>query len=92
MFRLAATVVVGLGLAPAVALAQTKVSKSSGYDQLSLFGEAFERIRQDAVEPVTEAKLVGAAIAGMLSGLDAHSVYISEAAFRAALSVRGGQR
>ena len=84
MFRLAAVVVVGLALAPAAAFAQTKASKSSGYDQLSLFGEAFERIRQDAVEPVTEAKLVGAAIAGMLSSLDAHSVYISEAAFRAA--------
>jgi carboxyl-terminal processing protease len=48
-----------------------------------LFNEAFERIRQDAVEPVTEGKLIGAAIAGMLSGLDARSAYISEAVFRA---------
>ena len=59
-----------------------KAAKASGYDQLTLFGEAFERIRQDAVEPVTEAKLIAAAIAGMLSGLDARSVYLSEAAFR----------
>jgi carboxyl-terminal processing protease len=83
MFRLAAAIVVAVTLVPAMAFAQAKGSKASGYDQLSLFGEAFERIRQDAVEPVTEAKLIGAAIAGMLSGLDAHSVYISEAAVRA---------
>ena len=83
MFRLAAAIIVGVTLVPAMAFAQAKASKAGGYDQLSLFGEAFERIRQDAVEPVTEAKLIGAAIAGMLSGLDAHSVYISEAAFRA---------
>jgi len=50
---------------------------------LNLFDEAFERIRQDAAEPVTEAKLIRAAIAGMLSGLDARSAYISEPAFRA---------
>ena len=83
MFRLAAAIVVGVTLVPAMACAQAKASKAGGYDQLSLFGEAFERIRQDAVEPVTEAKLIGAAIAGMLSGLDARSIYISEAAFRA---------
>jgi len=71
MFRLAAAIVVGVTLVPAMACAQAKASKAGGYDQLSLFGEAFERIRQDAVEPVTEAKLIGAAIAGMLSGLDA---------------------
>jgi carboxyl-terminal processing protease len=83
MFKLAAAIVVGVTLIPPMAFAQTKITKASGYDQLTLFGEAFERIRQDAVEPVTEAKLIAAAIAGMLSGLDARSVYISEAAFRA---------
>jgi hypothetical protein len=82
MSRLAAAIVVGVALAPAMAFAQAKASKASGYDRLSQFGEAFERIRQDAVEPVIEAKLIGAAIAGMLSALDARSVYISEAAFR----------
>ena len=83
MFRLAAAIVFGLAFAPGAAFAQAKSSKGSGYEQLNLFGEAFERIRQDAVEPVTEAKLIGAAIAGMLSGLDARSAYIGEAAFRA---------
>ena len=83
MRRLAAAFVLSALLASGFAFAQAKSGKGSGYEQLNLFGEAFERIRQDAVEPVGEGKLIGAAIAGMLSGLDAHSAYISEAAFRA---------
>ena len=83
MIKLAAAIFFSLAVVPGAASAQAKSSKGSGYEQLNLFGEAFERIRQDAVEPVTEAKLIGAAIAGMLSGLDARSAYINEAAFRA---------
>jgi len=83
MFIMAAAIFLSVTLLPVAASAQAKSSKGAGYEQLNLFGEAFERIRQDAVEPVTEAKLIGAAIAGMLSGLDARSAYISEAAFRA---------
>jgi carboxyl-terminal processing protease len=83
MRRLAAAFALSALLASGFAFAQAKSGKGSGYEQLNLFGEAFERVRQDAVEPVGEGKLIGAAIAGMLSGLDAHSAYISEAAFRA---------
>ena len=83
MIKLAAAIFFSVALVPVAVSAQAKSGKGSGYEQLNLFGEAFERIRQDAVEPVTEAKLVAAAIAGMLSGLDARSAYISEAAFRA---------
>jgi carboxyl-terminal processing protease len=83
MIKLAAAIFFSVALVPEAASAQAKSGKGGGYEQLNLFGEAFERIRQDAVEPVTEAKLIGAAIAGMLSGLDARSAYISEAAFRA---------
>ena len=70
-------------LASGPALAQAKTGKAAGYEQLNLFGEAYDRIRQDAVEPVGDGKLIGAAIAGMLLGLDARSAYIDEAAFRA---------
>jgi carboxyl-terminal processing protease len=70
-------------LAPATALPQSKSGKSGVYDQLNLFGEAFERIRQDAVEPVGDDKLIQTAISGMLSGLDPHSVYMSEAEYKA---------
>ncbi|HEX4184383.1 MAG TPA: S41 family peptidase [Stellaceae bacterium] len=83
MIKSAAVIFFSVALVPGAASAQAKSGKGSGYEQLNLFGEAFERIRQDAVEPVTEAKLIAAAIAGMLSGLDARSAYIGEAAFRA---------
>ena len=46
-------------LAPAAALPQTKSGKSGVYEQLNLFGEAFERIRHDAVEPVGDASWCG---------------------------------
>jgi carboxyl-terminal processing protease len=83
MRRLVAALTIGAVLASGPAFAQAKTGKPAGYDQLNLFGEAYERIRQDAVEPVGDGKLIGAAIAGMLSGLDARSAYIDEAAFRA---------
>lgn len=83
MRKLATALIVGALLAAGPALPQAKSGKGGGYEQLNLFSEAYDRIRQDAVEPVGEGKLIGAAIAGMLSGLDARSAYISEAAYRA---------
>jgi carboxyl-terminal processing protease len=82
MRKLVTVLVLSVLLAQGAALAQVKSAKSGGYEQLNLFGEAFERIRQDAVEPVGEGKLIAAAIAGMLSGLDPRSAYISEAALK----------
>jgi carboxyl-terminal processing protease len=82
MRKLATALAMGALLAAGPALPQGKSGKG-GYEQLNLFSEAYDRIRQDAVEPVGEGKLIGAAIAGMLSGLDARSAYISEAAYRA---------
>ncbi|MBV9150496.1 MAG: PDZ domain-containing protein [Alphaproteobacteria bacterium] len=71
-------------LMPAAALPQAKnTDKGSVYEQLNLFSEAFERIRQDSVEPVTDTKLVETAIAGMLSGLDPRSVYMNETEYKA---------
>src|SRR5438270_9064671 len=60
-----------------------KPVKSSVYEQLNLFSEAFERIRQDAVEPVADQKLIETAIAGMLSGLDPNSGYLNENEYKA---------
>ena len=70
-------------LLPATALPQQKAGKGSVYEQLNLFSEAFERIRQDAVEPVGDQKLIETAIAGMLSGLDPRSVYLNENEYKA---------
>jgi carboxyl-terminal processing protease len=83
MRKLVTALVVSALLAAGPALAQAKSGKGGGYEQLNLFGEAYDRIRQDAVEPVGEGKLIGAAIAGMLSGLDTRSAYINEPAYRA---------
>ena len=58
-------------------------SKSSVYEQLNLFGEAFERIRHDAVEPVGDRRLIETAITGMLASLDPNSVYLSEDEYKA---------
>ena len=74
-------------LMPAAAMPQAKSGKSGVYEQLNLFGEAFERIRHDAVEAVADNKLVETAIAGMLAGLDPQSVYLSETDYKA-LQVR----
>ena len=79
---MAAVAVVAL-LAPTAALPQAKSGNNGVYEQLNLFGEAFERIRHDAVEPVADNKLIDTAIAGMLSGLDSHSAYISETDYKA---------
>ncbi|BAR98877.1 S41 family peptidase [Blastochloris viridis] len=52
------------------------------YRQLNLFGDVFERIRSDYVEKPDDAKLVEAAINGMLTSLDPHSSYMDAKSFR----------
>ncbi|HEY3719816.1 MAG TPA: peptidase S41, partial [Roseiarcus sp.] len=52
------------------------------YRQLNLFGDVFEKIRTDYVEKPDEAKLIDAAINGMLSSLDPHSSYMDAKAYR----------
>src|SRR5271156_5601488 len=52
------------------------------YRQLNLFGDVFEKIRTDYVEKPDEAKLIEAAINGMLSSLDPHSSYMDAKAYR----------
>jgi len=46
------------------------------YKLLDLFGEAFTRVGRDYVEPVSDQKLIEAAINGMLTSLDPHSNYM----------------
>ena len=70
-------------LAPAAALPQAKSGKGGVYEQLNLFGEAFERIRHDAVEAVADKKLIETAISGMLNSLDPRSVYLNETEYKA---------
>ena len=47
------------------------------YKYLNLFGEAFEKIKNNYVEDVTSKELIESAIEGMLSSLDPHSTYLN---------------
>jgi len=52
------------------------------YRQLSLFGDAFQLIRDDYVEEVDDKTLISNAINGMLSALDPHSNYLPDDDFK----------
>ena len=54
----------------------TQASSSEIHRQLDLFGEVLQRVRSDYVEKPNDAKLIEAAINGMLSALDPHSGYL----------------
>ncbi len=57
-------------------------TRSETYRLLNLFGDVFEKIRADYVEPVNDRELIENAINGMLTGLDPHSSYMNAKAFR----------
>jgi carboxyl-terminal processing protease len=61
-----------LALAPMVTVASTDT-----YRQLNLFGDVFERVKNDYVREVKDAELVEHAINGMLTSLDPHSSYLN---------------
>ncbi|MGQ0527538.1 MAG: S41 family peptidase [Alphaproteobacteria bacterium] len=56
-------------------------SYSETYRQLNLFGDVFERVRSQYVEPVEDKKLIENALNGMLASLDPHSAYLNEESF-----------
>ena len=64
-------------------IAQENARNTSVYEQLDLFGDVFERIRTYYVEDVDEARLIEAAINGMLTSLDPHSSYLPPRDFEA---------
>ena len=79
-----------LGAGAATVSTQTRLLSSTSavaasaetYRQLSLFGDVFEKVRTDYVEKPDEAKLIEAAINGMLASLDPHSSYMDPKSFR----------
>jgi carboxyl-terminal processing protease len=73
--------------APAVAQAEDSATAALSdseetYEMLSLFGDVFERVRNDYVEKVTDKQLIESAINGMLTSLDPHSGYLNEQSFK----------
>ncbi len=76
----AVIIVIGLLAWPVAGPAQQ--SGSETYRQLELFGDVFERVREDYVEEVSDEQLIEAAIQGMLSSLDPHSTYLNPKSYR----------
>ena len=56
----------------------TAQTNEEAYRQLSLFGDVFERVRNEYVEEKTDKELVESAINGMLTALDPHSSYLPD--------------
>ncbi len=79
-----------LGVGSSVVATQTRLlsgtsavaASAETYRQLSLFGDVFEKVRTDYVEKPEEAKLIEAAVNGMLTSLDPHSSYMDSKSFR----------
>ena len=67
-------------IAPLTTKAQS--TNEETYRQLTLFGDVFQRVREDYVEEVSDQDLVEAAINGMLTSLDPHSAYLPDDNFQ----------
>ncbi|MGB0919980.1 MAG: S41 family peptidase [Alphaproteobacteria bacterium] len=78
-----------LGLGTAVALlgfgalsSPAAANSTETYRQLNLFGDVFERVREDYVDKVEDKEIVENAINGMLTSLDPHSGYLNADSFK----------
>lgn len=58
------------------------VDSAETYRLLKLFGDVFERVRAQYVEPVKDEDVIEAALNGMLTHLDPHSSYMNKDEFR----------
>ncbi|QJR13902.1 S41 family peptidase [Usitatibacter palustris] len=87
-FNQAGLVAIGAALGVAASLHFSAVADRQAttlqlpVDDLRLFSEVFGRIKSDYVEPVEDKKLLKEAINGMLTGLDPHSAFLDQEAYR----------
>jgi carboxyl-terminal processing protease len=56
--------------------------RTETYRLLALFGDAFELVRSEYVDPISDKQLIENAVDGMLTGLDPHSAYLDATEFR----------
>jgi len=78
---------VGILVGVMISLNYSAVAQRSGTSPLPVaemraFTDVFEAIKRNYVEPVEDKKLFAEAINGMLTGLDPHSAYLDQDAFR----------
>ena len=76
------TLGIGWAITGAAAQGAAGSSRAETRELLQLFGDVFERVRSEYVEPVGDRQLMEAAIDGMLTSLDPHSNYMNAKAFR----------
>ena len=77
MKRYMISAVSAVGGAIAAILIGQAFASTDTYRQLNLFGDVFERVKNDYVREVKDAELVENAINGMLMALDPHSSYLN---------------
>jgi len=83
-----ALVIGGVLIGVAISLNYSAIAQRDGaklplpIEELRVFTEVFGRIKSDYVEPVEDRKLITEAINGMLTGLDPHSAYLDQEAFK----------
>jgi len=75
-------VIIGIFIGLIFSANANRTNTSLPIDELRNFTEIFGKIKNDYVEDVTDKKLISEAIKGMLSGLDPHSAYLDEDAFK----------
>ncbi|NHZ34739.1 S41 family peptidase [Massilia rubra] len=64
------------------ALAQKPVEQGMPLEELRQLSEAYDLIKNDYVEPVSDKKLLTEALTGMVASLDPHSAYLDKKAYR----------
>lgn len=62
--------------------ADSSKNTAETYKQLNLFGDVFERVREQYVDEVSDEELIEHAINGMLTNLDPHSAYLDDDNYR----------
>ncbi|MCG8542984.1 MAG: S41 family peptidase, partial [Alphaproteobacteria bacterium] len=82
VIAVAAGALFGLVVGATVPTGFAAEDKSDTYRMLELFGDVFERVRNDYVEQVPDDELIEAAIEGMLVHLDPHSAFLNKRKFR----------
>ncbi len=59
-----------------------ETAKEIPFDEIRIFAEVFDKVKNDYVESIDDKQLIESAIRGLLSGLDPHSSYLDETAFQ----------
>ena len=82
MAAVTAAFAAGVAIGPVVGALAQDGGRAETYRLLNLFGDVFERVRAEYVEPINDRDAIENAINGMLTGLDPHSSYLNQRNYR----------